>query len=48
MEPIYIGVVAVVIVVLLVVIFAKNGKSPSMSSSTEQDIIDAVKNGRKI
>ena len=48
MEPIYIGVIVVAIVILLIVIFNKNRISPSMSSSSEQDIIDAIKDGNKL
>ena len=48
MEPIYLGVIVVAIVVLLVVIINKNRNNPSMSNSTEQDIIDAINNGNKV
>lgn len=47
METMYAGIV-VASVILLIVIFNKKRNSPSMGSSTEQDIIDAINNGRKI
>jgi len=48
MEPIFVGVIVVAIVVLLVVVLGKSSNSPSVSSSTEQDIIDAINDGNKV
>jgi ribosomal protein L7/L12 len=47
METMYAGIIAAS-VILLIVIFNKKRNSPSVGSSTEQDIIDAVNEGRKI
>jgi len=47
MSTMYVGII-VAIVILLFVIFSKKRNSPSMGSSTERDIIDAINDGRKI
>lgn len=47
METMYV-VIIITIGILLIVILNKKRNSPSMVSSTEQDIIDAINDGKKI